>query len=60
MSEIERGHFIKQLDPFNCGPIACMKILEIFHLTSNYEVKVAYATNGILDLVAENWRNFIQ
>jgi hypothetical protein len=21
---------------------------------------VAYATNGILDLVAENWRNFIQ
>jgi len=26
----ERGHFIKQLDSFNCGPIACMKILESF------------------------------
>ena len=38
----ERGHFIKQLDldPFNCGPIACTKILEMLHLTSDYEVKL--------------------
>jgi hypothetical protein len=23
----ERGHFVKQMDPFNCGPIACTKII---------------------------------
>ncbi len=36
----KRGHFIKQVDPFNCGPIACTKTLEMFHLTSAYEVKL--------------------
>jgi hypothetical protein len=31
---LERGDFIKQVDTFNCGPIACMKILEIYNLTT--------------------------
>ncbi len=26
---LARGEFIKQVDTFNCGPIACMKIHEI-------------------------------
>jgi hypothetical protein len=56
----ERGHFIKQLDSFNCGPIACMKILEMFNLTSDYEVNLAYRTNSICDMVAAEWRKFIQ
>ncbi len=28
----KRGHFVKQTDPFNCDPIACTKIMEMFHL----------------------------
>jgi len=56
----ERGHFIKQLDMFNCGPTACMKILEMFHLTSDYEVKLAYHINSIRDVVAAEWKKFIQ
>ncbi len=55
----ERGHFIKQVDPFNCGPIAYTKILEMCHLTSAYEVKLAYDTNGIHKLVTEHWRCFV-
>ncbi len=47
------------MDPFNCGPIACTKILEMFHLTSAYEVKLAYDTNGIHNLVTEHWRCFV-
>ncbi len=47
------------MDPFNCGPIACTKILEMFHLTSAYEVKLAYDTNGICKLVTEHWRHFV-
>ncbi len=57
--DFERGHFIKQLDSFNYGPIACIKILEMFHLTSDYEVRLAYAINGIRNLVADEWRKFI-
>ena len=56
----ERGHFIKQLDSFNCGPIACVKILEMFHLTTEYEVNLAYRTNSIRHMVADEWRKFIQ
>ncbi len=56
----ERRHFVKQLDSFNCSPIACIKILEMFHLTSDYEVRLAYATNDIRKLVADEWRKFIQ
>ncbi len=55
----KRGHFVKQVDPFNCGPIACTKILEMFHLTSAYEVKLAYDTNSICNLVTEHWRRFV-
>jgi hypothetical protein len=39
---LERGDFIKQMDSFNCGPIACMKILEIHLVTTSYEVQLAY------------------
>ena len=56
----ERGHFIKQTDPYNCGPIACTKILEIFHLATMQQVKLLYAINSIHKLVAEHWRKFIQ
>ncbi len=55
----KRGHFVKQVDPFNCGPIACTKILEMFHLTSAYEVELAYDMNGIRNLVTEHWRRFV-
>ncbi len=44
---LERGDFVKQVDTFNCGPIACLKILEIYNLTTLYEVNLAYQTNSI-------------
>ncbi len=50
----ERGHFVKQVDPFNCSPIACIKILEMFCLTPAYEAKFAYDTNGICNMVTEH------
>jgi hypothetical protein len=56
----ERGHFIKQTDLYNCGPIVCTKILEMFHLTTIQEVQLSYAINAIRTLVAEHWRKFIQ
>ncbi len=29
--QLERGSFLHQLDGNNCGPIACLKILELFY-----------------------------
>ena len=28
---LERGSFLHQSDGNNCGPIACLKIMELFH-----------------------------
>ncbi len=33
---LERGDFVKQLEGYNCGPIACTKILKIFGLVTEY------------------------
>ncbi len=52
---LERGDFNKHVDLFNCGPIACMKILEIYKLTTSYEVKLAYNTNSIRSFVINEW-----
>jgi hypothetical protein len=55
----KRVHFVQQTDSFNCGPIACTKIMEMFHLISAYEVKLAYAVNGICRLVMEHLTCFV-
>jgi hypothetical protein len=44
------------VDTFNCGPIACLKILEIFNLTTLYEVVLAYNTNSIWRFVISEWQ----
>jgi len=46
----ERVHFIKQLDTFNCGPIACMKILEMFHL-----IQTMKSTWPMVQIVFKTW-----
>jgi hypothetical protein len=31
---LERGYFIHQSDGFNCGPIACLKVMELFGIVT--------------------------
>jgi hypothetical protein len=56
---LERGDFVKQVDMFNCGPIACLKILEIYNLTTLYEVNLAYNTNSIWMFVICEWQQLV-
>ncbi len=56
---LERGEFIKQVDLFNCGPIECMKILEIYKLTTLYEVNLAYNMNSIWSFVINEWTRLV-
>jgi hypothetical protein len=53
--KLERGEFLKQLDGFNCGPIACLKILEQHSLITTNEVKITYAMNAIHSLVTNEF-----
>ncbi len=56
---LEREDFVKQVDTFNCGPIACLKILEIYNLTILYEVNLAYSTNSIRRFVISEWQRLV-
>jgi hypothetical protein len=56
---LERGHFVRQLEGYNCGPIACTKILEVFGLVTEFEVNNAYGLGTIRNLVTEQWNRFL-
>jgi hypothetical protein len=55
----ERGHFLAQMDTFDCGLIACMMLLAMFSMTMPDEVQVAYDSNGLQRLVTEYWNCFL-
>jgi hypothetical protein len=40
--QLERGYFLHQLDGINCGPIACMTIMELFHAIDFEEAHAVY------------------
>jgi hypothetical protein len=46
------------VDTFNCGPTACLKILEIYNLTTLYEV-LAYHTYSIQSFVISDWQRLV-
>jgi hypothetical protein len=54
-----RGNFIRQVDGFNCGPIACVKILEMFGLASKTDLVDAYDMGHLRQVVAKYWRQFL-
>ncbi len=56
---LERGDFVKQVGMFNCGLIACLKILEIYNLSTLYEVNMAYNTNSIWSFVISEWQRLV-
>jgi hypothetical protein len=44
---LERGYFLHQSDGDNCGPIACMKIMELFRATDVEEAREVYKKKNI-------------
>ena len=51
-----RGSFVQQVDGFNCGPIACMKVLELFLLLDERDVRSAYSSHRIRQVVMQHWQ----
>jgi len=57
---LERVEFLEQNDGFSCGPIACVKILEIFNLVTLNAVRLAYENNSLRTMVANEWKRFLE
>jgi hypothetical protein len=47
--QLERGYFLHQSDVNNCGPIACMKIMELFHAIDVEEAREVYGKRTFHD-----------
>ncbi len=47
---LERGYFLHQSDGNNCGPIACMKILELFHAIDVEGAREVYKKRTFVNL----------
>ena len=55
-----RGNFIVQSDGFNCGPIACLKVMELFSRLDESEAADCYAKARIRYVVFEEWHKMIK
>ncbi len=47
--KLEKGYFLHQLDGNSCGPIACMKIMELFHAIDVEEAREVYGKKTFVD-----------
>ncbi len=47
---LERESFLHQLDGNNCGPIACLKILELFHAIDVEAAREVYGQKTFVNL----------
>jgi hypothetical protein len=55
----ERGTFIRQVDGFNCDPIACVKILEMFCLATHVDLELGYQMGRLRPVVKQYWERFV-
>ena len=55
-----RGNFIVQSDGFNCGPIACLKVMELFSRLDASEAADCYAKARIRYVVFDEWLKMVR
>ncbi len=58
--QLERGYFLHQSDGNNCGPIACMKIKELFHAIDVEEAREVYKKKNIRQFVMAEWDRLVE
>ena len=55
----ERGTFLCQVDGYNCGPIACVKILEMFSLATRDDLALGYQMGRLRPVTKQYWERFV-
>ncbi len=58
--QLERGYFLHQSDGNNCGPIACIKIMELFHEIDVEEAREVYKKKNIRRFVMDEWDRLVE
>ncbi len=58
--QLERGFFLHQSDGNNCGPIACLKIMELFHAIDVEGAREVYEKNNICQFGMTEWDRLVE
>ena len=58
--QLERGSFLRQSDRNNCRPIACLKIMELFHAIDVERAHVVYKKKNIHQFVMAEWDRLVE
>ncbi len=57
--QLEKGYFLHQSDGNSCGPIACMKIMELFHAIDVEEAQEVYKKRNICQFIMAEWNRLV-
>jgi hypothetical protein len=57
---LERGYSIHQMDGFNCGPIACLKVMELFSLVTIPYSQDFYENYNVCKIVMGQWEELLK
>ena len=57
---LERGYFIHQMDGFNCGPIACLKVMELFGIVTIPYPQDFYENYNVCKIVMGQWEKLLE
>jgi hypothetical protein len=58
--QLERGYFLHQSYGNNCGPIACMKILDLFHVIDVEGARELYKKKNIRQFAMAEWDRLVK
>ena len=58
--QLERGSFLLQSDGNYCGPIACLKIMELFHAIDVEAAREVYEIKNIRQFVLAEWDRLVE
>jgi hypothetical protein len=58
--QLERGSFLHQSDGNDCGPIACLKIMELFHAIDVEAACEVYEQKIIHQFVMAEWDKLVE
>jgi hypothetical protein len=57
---LERGYFIHQVDGFNRGPIACLKVMELFGIVTIPYLQDFYENYNVCKIVMGQWEELLE
>jgi hypothetical protein len=57
---VVRGNFLVQNDSYNCGPLACLKLMELYHRIDLATSEKCYERGRVRSVIVDEWERLVQ